>query len=109
MDCSMSTFYIIAAGPSYMDITEEEWKFLEDKHTIMFARVPYGSRKPEYYFSIERYHLDKEVLEYMAKLGYLDSKLLLYIPESIQLAKKLGFRKSLIFLKDEDCCVLSCS
>lgn len=75
-----------------MDITEEEWKYLEDKHTLTFARVPYGSRKFEYYMSIERDYLDKSVLEYMAKLGYLDTKLLLSIPQSIKLARKLGFK-----------------
>lgn len=86
-------FYIIASGPSYMDITEEEWKYLENKHTITFTRVPYGGRRTEYYLSIEGFYVDKEVLEYMAKLGYLDTNLLLYIPESLKLAKELGFKK----------------
>lgn len=89
----MTLFYIIGAGPSYMDVTEEEWKYLEDKHTLTFTRVPYGSRKFEYYFSIERNYLDKSVLEYMEKLGYTDTKLILYLPESIVLAKKLGFNR----------------
>jgi hypothetical protein len=88
----MSIFYIIGAGPSYMDVTEDEWKYLEDKHTLTFARIPYGSRKFEYYMSIERDYIDKSVLTYMAKLGYLDTKLLLSIPNSIKLAKELGFK-----------------
>ena len=91
--------YVIAAGSSYMDVTEEEWKYLEDKHTITFARVPYGSRKTEYYFSIERDYTDKSVLKYMAKLGYLDTKLLLYIPQSIKLARELGFKSIRKILK----------
>lgn len=85
-------YYIIAGGPSYLDVTEEEWKYLGDKHTLTFARIPYGSRKFEYYFSIERHHLDKAVLDYISKLGYLDTKLLLSIPESIEYAKQLGFK-----------------
>lgn len=88
----MTLFYVIAAGPSYMDVTEDEWDYLKDKHTLTFTRVPYGSRKFEYYMSIEREALDKSVLTYMTKLGYLDTKLLLSIPESLQLAKELGFR-----------------
>lgn len=88
----MPLFYIIAAGPSYMDVTDEEWNHLKDKHTLTFARVPYGSRKTEYYMSIERDYIDKSVLTYMAKLGYLDTKLLLSIPQSLALAKQLGFK-----------------
>jgi len=88
----MSIFYIFGAGPSYMDVTEEEWKYLEDEHTLTFSRIPYGSRKFEYYMSIERDYVDKSVLTYMAKLGYLDTKLLLYIPQSIKLAKELKFK-----------------
>lgn len=88
----MSIFYIIAAGPSYMDVTEEEWKFLEDKHTITFARVPYGSRKTEYYMSVERDYIDKSVLTYMSKIGHTYTKLLLSIPQSINLARDLGFQ-----------------
>jgi len=84
-------FYIIAGGPSYIDVTEEEWKFLEDKHTITFARVPYGSRRTEYYLSIERDYIDKSVLTYMSKIGNIDTKLLLSIPESLKLARELGF------------------
>ena len=86
-----SLFYIIGAGLSYIDVTEEEWKYIEDKHTLTFARVPYGSRKFEYYMSIERDYLDKSVLTYMAKLGYFDTRLLLYLDESIKLARELGF------------------
>lgn len=86
-----NVFYITCPGISYMDITEDEWKFLEDKNTLTFTRVPYGSRKFKYYMSIEREALDKSVLTYMAELGYLDTKLLLSIPESIILAKQLGF------------------
>lgn len=82
-----------------MDVTEKEWKYLENQHTMTFARVPYGSRKFEYYFSIEREHLDKSVLTYMARLGYLDTKLLLYIPQSIKLARELGFKKIRKILK----------
>jgi hypothetical protein len=95
----MSLFYVIAAGPSYMDITEEEWEFLSDKHTLTFTRVPYGSRKFEYYMSIERDYIDKSVLIYMVKLGYLDTKLLLSIPESIKLARELGFKSIRKILK----------
>jgi len=87
----MSVFYVIAAGLSYMDVTEEEWKFLEDKNTISFSRVPYGSRKFKYWFSIERDYIDASVLRYMAKIGNTDTKLLLYLPNSINLAKTLGF------------------
>lgn len=87
-----NVFYIIGAGPSFLDVTEEEWEYLSKQHTICFARVPYGSRKTEYYFSIERDYLDKSVLSYMAKLGYLNTKLILHIPESINLARKLGFK-----------------
>lgn len=88
----MTLFFVIAAGPSYMDVSEGEWEYLKNKHTITFSRVPYGSRNTEYYFSIERYYLDKEVLSYIAKLGYLDTKLLLSIPKSLKLARELGFK-----------------
>jgi hypothetical protein len=88
----MTLYYIFGAGLSYMDVTEDEWKYLEDKHTLTFARVPYGSRKFEYYMSIEREYADESVLRYMAKLGYLDTKLLLSIPQSINLARELGFK-----------------
>jgi len=89
----------VGAGLSYMDITEEEWEYLEDKHTLTFARVPYGSRRFEYYMSIERDYLDKSVLTYMAKLGHLDTKLLLSIPQSIKLARELGFKSIRKILK----------
>ena len=85
-------FFIIAAGPSFIDITNEEWEFLKDKHTISFTRVPYGSKKTEYWFSIEREYIDESVLKYMAKLGWFDVRLLLYLPNSIKLAKSLGFK-----------------
>ncbi len=85
-------YYIIAAGPSYMDVTEDEWQFLEDKNTLTFARIPYGSREFKYYMSIERDYLDRSVLSYMAELGYLNTKLLLSLPQSIDLAKQLGFK-----------------
>lgn len=86
-------FYIIGAGPSYRDVTEEQWKFLEDKNAISFARVPYGSRKTNHYISIERVEADKSVLKYMAFLGWLDTKLYLLNRESIEYAKELGFKK----------------
>jgi hypothetical protein len=88
----MSLFYIIGAGPSYLDVTEEEWKYLEDKHTISFARVPYGSRKTEYYLSIEHSLVASSILPYMAKLGWFDINLLLYNQDDLQLAKQLGFK-----------------
>ena len=88
----MSLFYIIAAGESFIDVTEDEWNYLCNKHTISFTRVPYGSRKTEYWFSIEREYIDEAVLRYMVKLGNTDTKLLLYLPESIQLARKMGFK-----------------
>ena len=86
------TFYIIGGGPSFLDVTEDEWKFLENKNTIQFARVPYGSRKPKYYLSIEHVEADKSVLSYMAKLRWFDVRLLLYNYESLKYAKKLGFK-----------------
>lgn len=88
----MSLYYIIGAGPSYLDVTEEEWKYLEDKHTISFARVPYGSRKTEYYLSIEHPQVAKSVLSYMNKLGWFNTNLLLYNSEDLQYAKQLGFK-----------------
>ena len=85
-------YYIIGGGESFLDVTEEEWKFLEDKHTIQFARVPYGNRKTEYYLSIERVVADKSVLKYMASQGWFDVKLLLYNTESVEYARELGFK-----------------
>jgi hypothetical protein len=82
----------MACGPSIANITEEEWKFLEDKNTISFSRFPYSSRKTKYYLSIERDYLDREVLGYMAKLGYIDTTILLSIKDSLILARELGFK-----------------
>ena len=92
-------FYIFGAGPSFMDITKEEWDYLQDKHTMAFARVPYSSKKFEYYFSIERIEQDRSVLNYISKMGYLDTKLLLSIPESMMIAKELGFKKIIKLMK----------
>jgi len=89
---SDNIFYIIGAGPSFLDVTEEEWKYLEDKNTITFARVPLGGHKTKYYFSIERYSVDKDMLEYLKYLGHEDTKLLLSIPDSQKLARELGFK-----------------
>lgn len=84
-------FYIMGTGPSINDITDEEWRYLEDKHTISFAGFPYSDKKTEYYFSIEREHIDKRMLDIMARNGFLDTKLLLYIFPSIEHARKLNF------------------
>jgi len=89
---SDNVFYIIAAGPSYLNVTEEEWKYLEGKNTITFALVPLSGRKTKYYFSIERFSIDENMLLYLKDLGHLDTKLLLYIPESQRLARDLGFK-----------------
>lgn len=88
---SSNIFYIIAGGPSFLDVTEEEWKYLEDKNTISFARVPLSGRRTKYYFSIERESVDEDMLTYLRKLGYLDVKLLLYLQKSLKLAKDMGF------------------
>lgn len=85
-------FYILGGGPSFLDVTEDEWDFLKDKNTIQFARVPYGSRKTKYYLSIERVEADKAMIKYMDYLKWHDINLLLLNIESIKYAKGLGFK-----------------
>lgn len=93
-------YYLIAGGPSYLDVTEKEWDFLKNQHTMSVARVPYGGRKTEYWLSIEHKFLDSDILHYMAKLGWFDIKILLYNAESVILARKLGFKKVRKIMKE---------
>ncbi len=88
----MSVWYIIAGGPSFKEVAEKEWKFLENKDTISIARVPYGSRKTKYYLSIEHILADKSIIKYMSKIGWHDIKLLLLNTEAIKYARELGFK-----------------
>jgi len=85
-------FYILAPGKSINNITEEEWKFLEDKNTISFSNFVFTNKKSKYHFSYENPITDRIHLEQMKKNGFLDTHLLLGIRQSIRYAKELGFR-----------------
>jgi hypothetical protein len=86
------TIYIMATGPSINNITEEEWEFLSKQHTIGFSGFPYSGKRTQFYYSHEKYFIDKEMIDIMAYNKYLDTTLLFYIGPSIVYAYNLGFK-----------------
>lgn len=84
--------YIFGTGPSINDITEEEWKFLETQHTMSMSTFPFSGKKTKAYYSHERVKIDSYMINILADYGYFDTKLFISHPESIQLAKSLGFK-----------------
>lgn len=86
-------FYILAPGKSINNVTEEEWEFLQDKNTISFSNFVFANKRTKYHFSYEKLNTDMVHLQQMKKNGFLDTHLLLGIPETINYAKKLGFSK----------------
>jgi hypothetical protein len=85
-------FYVFGTGPSINDVTEEEWEFLKNKHTISMATFPFSSKRLEAYYSHEGVSLDAYMLNIMKDNEYLDTKLFLAFDESLLLAHNLGFR-----------------
>lgn len=84
-------FYIMAPGLSINDVTDEEWKFLENKNTVSFSQFVYSNKKTKYHFSYEDYWSDKNHLNQMKNNEFLDTNLLLGIPKTIKYAKSIGF------------------
>lgn len=87
------TFYIMGTGLSVNDITDEEWKFLEDKNTIGFGGFAFSSKKTRYNYSHEGTEFDAMVLTMLSKNKYHDTTLILHRPESIKLAMMMKFKK----------------
>jgi len=85
-------YYIFGTGPSIDDITDEEWDFLKDKHTISMSTFPFSGKPLESYYSHERIHLDGYMLKIMRDYGYLNTCLYLSHRDSILYAKSIGFK-----------------
>ena len=81
----------MATGPSVNNITKEEWKYLKDKNTLAFAGFPFSLIKTKYYLSVEGKKVDKSFIDTIFLCRYLDTKLLLFTPSSIEHAIKRGF------------------
>jgi len=88
-----NVMYILASGPSIADITDEEWKFLEDKKTLGIGGFPYSNRKTTYYMNIETPEICKQYIEVIYMNGFIDTTLISPYIKSMILANALGFKK----------------
>jgi len=89
--------YILGSGPSLNDISEKEWKYLEDKETIGFAHIPYKNRKTKYHLATEDFPTDKDALRKIASNGYMDTLIFSHKPETCNIARQLGFNTTMIY------------
>ena len=94
-----NTFYVMATGTSVNDITDEEWKFLEDKNTVALGAFALSGKKTKYNYSHEGIILDELVLRAMKKNGYLDTVVFLHWIKSIRYASNLGFKNIIPVMK----------
>jgi len=85
-------FYIMAPGKSINDISDDEWKYLEDKNTISFSQFPFANKKTMYHFSYEDHWSDTRHLNHIKRNGFMDTHMLLGLHDTINYAKELGFK-----------------
>ena len=86
-------FNILAPGYTLNDITDEEWKVIENGNTISISCTPYTGKKFNFYMNYESTSSSNIFIDMMAKNGYTDTILLLGSKESIEYAFNLGFKK----------------
>ena len=87
-----NTFYVFGTGPSINNITDEEWEYLKEKHTISMSTFPLTGKRLENYYSHERIALDSYMLRILKRNNYIDTNLFISHNQSIVLAIKLGFK-----------------
>jgi len=100
--------YILGTGLSINDISEEEWKFLEDKETLGFGGFCYSGIPTKYYMTYEKVNRPLSTLRnkkinydnnFDIKLSVIneyrntDTHMFLFFEEDIRYAIKCGFKK----------------
>lgn len=91
--------YILGCGPSINNITDEEWKYLENKETISFSNFPYKKIRSKYHIATENFYDDKKVLRMISKNKFMDTIIYTHEDETYNIAQILGFNVNKIFVR----------
>jgi hypothetical protein len=65
--------YIMATGPSINNITDEEWKYLNDKPTIGITFFSLKDKEYKYHYSHGSFELDKICIDRVYKNNYMNT------------------------------------
>jgi hypothetical protein len=84
--------YIFGCGPTINDITDEEWKYLEDKDTIGFSRFALKNKKTKYYMFTEGFINDKFPLSLIKKNKFMDTIIYTHNDEVYDYSNRIGFK-----------------
>lgn len=86
--------YIIGSGPSINDITEKEWKYIENNKNIGIGLSVFTHKRFKFYLAYEGEETNKIILDTLKSDGYINTLPLIAVrrQKSIIYALKLGFK-----------------